>query len=43
MSIPNLGTLVDVDLRQAWKHEAHSFTPWLAENLDRLSRLYAQS
>ena len=31
-----LGTLETADLREAWKHEAHDFTPWLAENLDRL-------
>jgi hypothetical protein len=31
------GTLVDVEARTAWAHEAHAFTPWLAENLDRLS------
>ena len=29
--------LTDVSLRTAWPHEAHDFTPWLAENLDRLS------
>ena len=32
-----LGTLESDDLRKAWKHEAQNFTPWLAENLDRLS------
>ena len=32
-----LGTLESDDLRLAWKHEAQNFTPWLAENLDRLS------
>jgi hypothetical protein len=31
------GTLADVPLREAWAHEAHRFTPWLAENLDRLA------
>lgn len=31
------GTLVDVEARAAWGHEAHDFTPWLADNLDRLS------
>lgn len=31
------GTLTDASLREAWAHEAHAFTPWLAENLDRLS------
>ena len=25
-----------VDPRSIWKHEAHDFTPWLAENLNRL-------
>ena len=33
-----LGALETADLRDAWKHEAHDFTPWLAENLDRLGR-----
>lgn len=32
-----MGKLESEDLRQAWSHEAHDFTPWLAENLDRLS------
>lgn len=27
MKIPQLGTLEEVELRQAWSHEAHSFTP----------------
>lgn len=29
----------DIPLRDAWTHEARDFTPWLAENLDRLSEL----
>jgi len=40
MSIPkNLSTLTRVPLREAWKHEAGEFTPWLAqpENLERLA------
>ena len=37
MSSSELGKLVSTDLRKAWPHEAHDFTPWLAENLDRLS------
>jgi hypothetical protein len=32
------GRLEPVDLRTAWEHEAINFTPWLAENLDRLSQ-----
>ena len=32
------GELQDIDLREAWPHEANDFTPWLAENLHRLSR-----
>jgi len=31
------GSLADVPLREAWSHEAHRFTPWLAANLDRLA------
>lgn len=31
------GKLEDVDPREAWKHEAKDFTPWLARNLGRLS------
>lgn len=37
MVIPTLGKLVEVNLREAWNHEAHSFTPWLAEHLEMLS------
>ena len=40
MSTPkNLSTLTRVPLREAWKHEAGEFTPWLAqpENLERLA------
>ena len=29
--------LVDLPLRDAWKHEALEFTPWLAQNIDHLS------
>ena len=35
--LPELGELTEVDLRQVWRHEAREFTPWLAENLHRLS------
>ena len=34
--IPKLASLENVALREAWDHEALSFTPWLAENLDKL-------
>jgi len=33
------GRLTDLPLREAWKHEAHDFTPWLAENIDHLSEV----
>ena len=32
------GELIDVDLRETWVHEANDFTPWLAENMHRLSQ-----
>ncbi len=32
-----LGALEQVEVRQIWPHEAHDFTPWLADNLDKLS------
>ena len=35
--VPALGDLQEVDLRQVWRHETQDFTPWLAENLHRLS------
>lgn len=31
------GRLTDLPLREAWKHEAQDFTPWLADNIDHLS------
>ncbi len=37
MGTIRVGRLESEDLREAWSHEAHDFTPWLAENLDRLS------
>lgn len=37
MSTPTLGRLETISPREAWDHEAHSFTPWLAEHLDLLS------
>ena len=37
MATPEFGNIEIVDLRDAWSHEAHDFTPWLADNLDRLS------
>ena len=37
VSEAELGKLEQVDVRRAWRHEAYNFTPWLAENLDRLA------
>ena len=31
--------LRDIDLREAWPNEADDFTPWLSDNLQRLSRV----
>lgn len=39
MTIPSLGTLTEANLREAWTHEALSFTPWLAANLDALANV----
>lgn len=33
----DFGELSDVDMREAWPHEARDLTPWLSRNLDRLS------
>ncbi len=33
------GELKDVDLRDVWPREDHDFTPWLADNLERLSQV----
>ena len=35
------GALENVPLREAWPHEANNFTPWLADNLDRLAEAIA--
>lgn len=34
----DLAELRDVEPREVWEHEARDFTPWLAENLERLSQ-----
>ena len=39
MSDAVFADLVDVAPRRAWPLEAHSFTPWLAENLGRLGKV----
>lgn len=37
MTTAEMGTLKRVGVREAWSHEAHDFTPWLADNLEFLS------
>ena len=32
----NLGNIQQVSLREVWPNEARDFTPWLAENIDKL-------
>lgn len=39
VSALGFGRLMDVQVREAWQHEAHHLTPWLAANLDRLSEV----
>jgi len=34
--MPEISKLEPVNLRDVWAHEAHHFTPWLAENIDQL-------
>lgn len=33
------GTVNKVNIREIWKNEEYDFTPWLAENLDKLSKV----
>ena len=33
---PGLGRIKQVELREAWPHEANDFTPWLAEHITEL-------
>ncbi len=33
----SIGRVEEVELRTVWEHEAHAFTPWLAQNLDLLA------
>lgn len=37
--MPEISELLPADARDAWPHEALDFTPWLAENLDRLGKI----
>jgi hypothetical protein len=34
---PQFSKLTELPLRDAWGHEAHDFTPWLATNIEHLS------
>jgi hypothetical protein len=34
--MPEFGELKPVDIRELWPNEARDFTPWLAENIERL-------
>ena len=36
MTSESFGRLEDISLRDAWSHEAHDFTPWLCQNIDRI-------
>ena len=36
--MPEVARLEPVDLRAVWPNEASDFTPWLAENLEELSK-----
>ena len=33
------GTLKRLDLRTIWPNEAHDFSPWLANNIDKLGEV----
>lgn len=35
--MPEIQPLEPVNLREAWPHEAHDFTPWLSRNIDQLA------
>ena len=37
MGEEKIGSLRRVPLDKVWPHEAHDFTPWLAENIDVLN------
>ena len=37
MDHTELGELRNVNVREVWEHEASNFTPWLSQNLSRLS------
>lgn len=37
--MPSFGVLKKLDPRVAWPKEAHNFTPWLAENLEKLGEV----
>lgn len=36
MATRKMGRIREVSVRKLWDHEAHDFTQWLADNIDRL-------
>lgn len=39
LEMTRIGRISNISAREAWNHEAHDFTPWLANNLDRLGEV----
>ena len=41
--MPQVGKLEEVELRQAWAHEALGFSAWMEQNLDVLAEALGRS